>query len=331
MSGHLGCSTPRNLGVPPRSVSPYDQNVGRNLAARAREEVACLARSGLDWVTFAGAATDVIGEVVPFDRCCWHTVDPGTVLLTGSVNLHVACSGLWLAEHEYVVDDVNQWWFLARSGRLAGATSLATNGDLSLSARHRSQEAIGVGDELRGADRYTTAIAVADALGNPATTLLASGRDYPDALAAGPAAAKTGGAVLLTTDDTLGATTTAYLSAHPGTIYAIGGPAATADPAATRLVGADRYTTATAVATRFFGAPSHVGVATGANYPDALTGGALVAAAGGPVLLADANHTDAATAYLSQIRGGIDTCWVFGDIDAIPNPVADALTTTLHG
>jgi DNA-binding CsgD family transcriptional regulator len=54
-----------------------------------------------------------------------------------------------LAEYEYVVEDVNKWWFLARSGRLAGATSLATHGDLSRSARHRSHETYGIGDELR--------------------------------------------------------------------------------------------------------------------------------------------------------------------------------------
>lgn len=87
---------------------------------------------------------------MPFDGCCWHTVDPGTVLLTGSLNHHIECSGSWLAEHEYVIDDVNTWWFLARSGRLAGATSLATHGDLSRSARHRSHAGYGIGDELRG-------------------------------------------------------------------------------------------------------------------------------------------------------------------------------------
>jgi DNA-binding CsgD family transcriptional regulator len=72
------------------------------------------------------------------------------VLFTGSAHKDVGCSGTWLAEHEYVIEDVNKWWFLARSGRLAGATSIATYGDLNRSARHRSQAAIGVGDELRG-------------------------------------------------------------------------------------------------------------------------------------------------------------------------------------
>ncbi|MGI9119362.1 MAG: hypothetical protein ACR2G7_04450 [Acidimicrobiales bacterium] len=57
--------------------------------------------------------------------------------------------GSWLAQHECVIDDVNRWWFLARSGKRVGATSLATHGDLSRSARHRSREAYGTGDELR--------------------------------------------------------------------------------------------------------------------------------------------------------------------------------------
>jgi len=71
------------------------------------------------------------------------------VLFTGSLNQHIGCSGSWLATYEYVVEDVNKWWFLARSGRIAGATSLATHGDLSRSARHRSRESLGTGDELR--------------------------------------------------------------------------------------------------------------------------------------------------------------------------------------
>src|SRR6185503_13695195 len=122
----------------------------RDTLRRARKEILRLGASGLDWVSFATRATDVIRRVVPFDRSCWHTVDPGTVLFTGSLNQNVGCSGTWLAEHEYVIEDVNKWWFLARSGRLAGATSLATHGDPSRSARHRSHEAYGIDDELRG-------------------------------------------------------------------------------------------------------------------------------------------------------------------------------------
>jgi DNA-binding CsgD family transcriptional regulator len=118
---------------------------------RTRDKLLRLAHAGLDWVTFSAEATEEVRRVIPFDRSCWHMVDPGTVLFTGSLNQQVGCSGAWLAEYEYVVDDVNKWSFLARSGRRAGATSLATHGDLSRSARHRSHEAYGIGDELRGA------------------------------------------------------------------------------------------------------------------------------------------------------------------------------------
>ncbi len=117
---------------------------------RARREIVGLGREGLDWVTFATQITETLRRVIPFEGTCWHTVDPSTVLFTGSVNHKVGCSGSWLAEHEYVIDDVNKWSFLAQSGRLAGATSIATHGDLNRSARHRSQEGYGFGDELRG-------------------------------------------------------------------------------------------------------------------------------------------------------------------------------------
>ncbi len=133
-----------------RSGRAYDPVVSNDRFRRTRADIVRLADDGLDWVTFSTQATEILRRVVPFQRSCWHTVDPGTVLLTGSLNQNIACSGFWLAEHEYVLDDVNKWSFLARSGRVAGASSLATHGDLSRSARHRSVESNGIADELRG-------------------------------------------------------------------------------------------------------------------------------------------------------------------------------------
>jgi DNA-binding CsgD family transcriptional regulator len=123
--------------------------MNRDRLRRARREIAGLADAGLDWVGLAQATGEVLAGIVPFDRSCWHTVDPGTVLFTGSLNQNIGCSGTWLATYEYLVEDVNKWWFLARSGRIAGATSLATHGELSRSARHRSHQSYGIGDELR--------------------------------------------------------------------------------------------------------------------------------------------------------------------------------------
>jgi len=121
----------------------------RDVVRRTRAEIAELAETGLDWVTFAAKASAAVHRVIPFDRTCWHPVDPGTVLFTGGWVENMTCSGAWLAHHEYVVEDVNKWAFLARSGYRAGSLSGATHGNLSLSARYRSSGGT-VGDELRG-------------------------------------------------------------------------------------------------------------------------------------------------------------------------------------
>jgi putative cell wall-binding protein len=173
-----------------------------------------------------------------------------------------------------------------------------------------------------GADRYGTALAVADALGDPSTVLLATGTNFPDALAAGPAAAHVGGIVLLTDGTAMPPSLSAYLVAHPGKVYAIGGPAIIADPAATSVVGTDRYGTAVAVATRFFTAPPAVGVASGVAFADALAGGPLLAHAGGPLLLSDPSVLSASTsAYLTTNEATLPNTWLFGGTSAISSSV----------
>ena len=60
--------------------------MSRELLNRARREIERLASAGLDWVTFSVEATEALKRAIPFDRSCWHMVDPGTVLFTGSLN-----------------------------------------------------------------------------------------------------------------------------------------------------------------------------------------------------------------------------------------------------
>jgi DNA-binding CsgD family transcriptional regulator len=123
--------------------------VARSVVPRVREDLRGIAARRLTWVDYTTAVADTLRSLIPFDAYCWHTVDPGTILFTGSVNRDVACSGSWLAHYEYVVEDVNKWSYLAHSGRIAGAISIDTHGDPARSPRHRSHEAYGFGDELR--------------------------------------------------------------------------------------------------------------------------------------------------------------------------------------
>lgn len=181
-----------------------------------------------------------------------------------------------------------------------------------------------------GADRFGTALAGVGALGNPSTVLLATGVNFPDALAAGPAAAHLGGAVLLTSGTSPPASVQAYLSAHPGKVYAVGGPAVAVDPSATKLMGADRYGTAAAVAAGVFGGPAAVGVASGVAFPDALSGGAYEAHFGGPMLLTDPTGLSSATGtYLTGSVSTLGATTIFGGTAAVSGAVQTQIGAAL--
>jgi hypothetical protein len=181
-----------------------------------------------------------------------------------------------------------------------------------------------------GTDRYGTAVAIANALGDPSTVMLATGINFPDALAAGPAAAHVGGVVLLTDGTSLPATVSQYLAAHHGKVYAVGGPAVAADPSATPLSGSSRYATAIAVASSLFSTPTQAGVASGVTFPDALTGGAFEAHVGGPLLLTDPNALPSYTSdYLKNVKATIVSENTFGGTSAVSASVQAQVTTAL--
>ncbi len=161
-----------------------------------------------------------------------------------------------------------------------GKTIFILGGEVAISAAVATQlQGLGYTIvRLGGADRFDTAILIAsNGLNNPANILLATGLNFPDALAAGAAAAKVNGAVLLTNGTVQPPANQTYLSAHPSDVlFALGGPAAVAVPTAQSISGVDRYDTAVKVAQKFFTSPTTVGLASGVNFPDGLTGGAHI-------------------------------------------------------
>ncbi|HZQ85876.1 MAG TPA: cell wall-binding repeat-containing protein [Acidimicrobiales bacterium] len=201
-----------------------------------------------------------------------------------------------------------------------GGTVFLVGGTAAISANVAAQiTALGFTvARLAGGDRFATAVTVAQALPSVATVLEATGLNFPDALAAGAAAAAGGGAVLLTNGATMPGSTATYLAQSSVARFAVGGAAAAADASATPLVGADRYATAVRVAQRFFPGPTAVGIASGANFPDALPGGAHIAALGGPLLLTDPNVLSPATEnYLTTNMTAIGTAFVYGGAAAV--------------
>lgn len=163
---------------------------------------------------------------------------------------------------------------------------------------------------LAGPDRYATSRAVvSDALASaPTHTSLwvATGRSFPDALAAGPAAAREGFQVLLVDGQASRISSSAMSvirSKQPWSVYIAGGTGAVSGgvartieanlmqlgygPDVTRVGGPDRYSTAELINARTF---SYVGtdiafVATGTGFADALAGSTTAAAFDAPIYL----------------------------------------------
>lgn len=166
---------------------------------------------------------------------------------------------------------------------------------------------------IAGSDRYATAALLSQvAVSNPgsgvSSVYVASGQTFPDALAAGPAAAKRNTSVLLVTATSIPASTQAELTRlNPDTIYLVGGTSAISPTVETalkafsrtgtvvRFAGIDRYDTAARVVANAFPSASQVMIATGLNYPDALAGGAGAAHGKMPILLVSSTAIPSAT------------------------------------
>jgi len=189
---------------------------------------------------------------------------------------------------------------------------------------------------LWGADRYATAVAVAESMPAATTVFLTSGLIFPDALSAGPAAAHLGGVVLMTQGPTMSSATQQYLGAHPGAeVFAVGGDAAKAAPGISadhQLVGRDRYETGTLVASRFFDRPTGLTFASGQDFPDALSGGAYAALLDEPILLVPAASVPpVVTAYLkASLTPGTPSALV-GGAGVVSERVRSSLGATLSG
>ncbi len=170
----------------------------------------------------------------------------------------------------------------------------------------------GRGDfRLAGPDRYATAASVSAWQFDPGVPVayVATGSDYPDALAGGAAAAASGGPILLVGADAIPAATASELSRlKPGRIVVLGGTSVVSSAVesalgtftaggVTRIAGTDRFATAAAISARTFASGVPVAyVATGSGFADALSGGAAAGRTRGPILLVGRDQVPTATA-----------------------------------
>lgn len=171
-------------------------------------------------------------------------------------------------------------------------------------------------NRVAGNNRFETAVQLSKSAfedGFGGVVVLANGLDFPDSLSAGPLAYGLEGPMLLTSPAGMpDATREEIERLMPLEVVIVGGPAAVpydqeielremGIPIVRRLMGRDRYETATQVAQELvnrglaFSSGPCAFVASGVNYPDALAAAPAAASAGWPILFVRPNAVPEAT------------------------------------
>lgn len=266
-----------------------------------------------------------------------------------------------------VIDTSNannaQYWSGARYAKDASDIVVTSGQTIDLGTIVGLPRTVDTSTRLGGADRFAVSVAVSKALfptvpaaGVP-VVYVANGLNFPDALSAGPAAIKQGGGLLLVTPSSIPSAVQVELARlRPQRIVVVGGPASVSDAvlhqldadvtgssgAAVRLTGTDRFDASRNLTRTVFTADgaATVFIATGNDYPDALSAGPAAGSIGAPVVLVNglAPHLDSATiALLHELRttqvdivGGYASV-SFGIVEDLQTVVGDDHVTVFGG
>lgn len=170
-----------------------------------------------------------------------------------------------------------------------------------------------VKERIAGNDRYETAVYTSEAAfpEDVPCAFVATGTNFPDALSAGPAAAHCGGPLLLVPGTTVPPLVLAELKRLSPDRIVIAGSSAVVSTGVentlksiapvTRYAGTDRYDTSRKIVAGEFGTAPAAWVATGANFPDALSASGAAAASDLPVLIVPGTASSLDTASASAL------------------------------
>lgn len=281
------------------------------------------------------SGNDRIGTAVEISKYGWAK-GSDTVIIATSANFPDALAGAPLAHlhkapilltQQDKLSDVTKNEIV----RLGAKKAIILGGTVAVSDKvEKAIKALNIDvQRISGQNRYETAAKIANELGDFDTAIIVDGSNFPDALAVGPYAAQSGIPILLTKKNELPSETAEHLKGVNKT-YVIGGPVAVHDnvvkslPSAERIYGQNRYATAVEIAQTFKLDINQSIIATGESFADALTGAALAAKQGSPILLVQKNKVpEALVPILSNIKEAI----VLGGTVAISQNVVDQIRT----
>ncbi len=197
-------------------------------------------------------------------------------------------------------------------------------------------------ERISGDSRYETAVAIAEKLVDvsgkkPKEIFVVSGVNFPDALAISSIAALKKCPILFApaTGSLDKATANFITGSKCKNVVLLGGTAAVSDGVKVgikglgvdveRVSGSDRYATALAIYKKYDKVfkGDGVAIATGANFPDALAGGAYAAKKGIPVILVGSSISGEMKKYVQS--KDCDSAIVFGGVNAVSDQTAYSL------
>ncbi|MBN2839526.1 MAG: cell wall-binding repeat-containing protein [Coriobacteriia bacterium] len=280
---------------------------------------------------------------------------PGSSYTHGSFQVRVGTApvaGTWRVRVSY------KYWDYLRGGTVEAHRDMycTSSGSrmslLALGAMVRPSGALpGIGTQIAGSDRYQTGIRLSeqgwpDGAGRSGAVILATGRNYPDALTASALAGKLDAPVLLVDPTAVRADVAnelkrLFAGRTAATLYAVGGADVVPDAIVSgysdilkaagvavgfeRLDGATRFETALSVA-REVGTPEQgefantAIIVSGLNYPDALSISPLAAAEGVPILpVSGTSVHPAVQTALAELE--VEHCVIMGGTDVVSTQI----------
>lgn len=292
----------------PMADAPYDQVINAVGGSQAVSPKGCIVATARGYADALAASAWVAKTGLPEDRMPILLTDAHSLNAQTGAEIQRLASGRRLTDKPFtvyvlgsksVIDDnvIADIWYLGEGAPVAAP---ASEGAISHVVR------------VGGANRFETAarIAVREASSSKGigdTAFIVNGFAFPDALSAGPVAARHDAPLLGVTVTNIPAATANFLAEHPGikkavvvgsgsvidTSVADALAAAPYSLEVTRVGGASRWETSRKLAEFGFAnygmsALSEI-LVTGSNYPDGLAASGISAFTGAPVLLTPGN------------------------------------------
>ncbi len=192
---------------------------------------------------------------------------------------------------------------------------------------------------IGGADRYETAVKIADTIGVKEGTpvIIVSGDNYPDAISVSSTAAANGYPIFMVSKDEIPDVVKKEISAiKPSKVYIIGLQGAVGTGVEQQLTkasvdktnivrigGQDRYETSLNVAKYFNTSVEKVSVASGENFPDALAGSSYAANNKSPIILIGNSLTEDQKTYLKNAK--LNSITIFGGTGAVTTEIENVI------